>query len=81
MIIGNFKYDEDQDTSRANSRLSRLAARRVVFQPSEAKADKAPSYRGFSPSKSGNVELGAARKKRRERPGLPLGQARPSEPR
>jgi uncharacterized protein (DUF736 family) len=35
----------------------------VVFQPSEARGDKAPSHRVVSPSKTGNVELGAAWKK------------------
>jgi uncharacterized protein (DUF736 family) len=37
-----------------------VPARKVVFQPNDARGDKAPSHRIISPSKTGNVELGAA---------------------
>ena len=66
MIIGNFKHDKAEDTYTGELTTLTVAARKVVFQPSEARGDKAPSYRVVSPSKTGNVELGAAWKKRSE---------------
>src|SRR5271154_2415705 len=66
MIIGNFKHDKAQDTYTGELATLTVAARKVVFQPSEARGDKAPSYRVVGPSKTGNVELGAAWKKRSE---------------
>jgi uncharacterized protein (DUF736 family) len=38
----------------------------MVFQPIEAKGDKSPSYRLIGPIKTGDVEFGAAWKKRSE---------------
>ena len=81
MIIGNFKHDKAQDTYTGELATLTVAARKVVFQPNDARGDKAPSHRVVAPSKTGNVELGAAWKRRSEgRPGLPFGQARRSEP-
>lgn len=64
MIIGNFTYNEARDTYTGELATLTVAARKVVFQPNEAKTDKAPSYRVVS--KTGDVELGAAWKKRSE---------------
>jgi uncharacterized protein (DUF736 family) len=66
MIIGNFTCNEAQDTYTGELATLTVATRKVVFQPIEAKGDKAPSYRVVSPSKTGNVELGAAWIKRSE---------------
>jgi hypothetical protein len=79
MIIGNFTYDKARDTYTGELATLSVATRRVVFQPNEAKGDKAPSYRVIGPSKTGDVEFSAAWEKRqRGRPRLPLGQARRS---
>jgi uncharacterized protein (DUF736 family) len=66
MIIGNFTCNEAQDTYTGELATLTVATRKVAFQPIEAKGDKAPSYRVVSPSKTGNVELGAAWIKRSE---------------
>jgi uncharacterized protein (DUF736 family) len=66
MIIGNFKHDEALGTYTGELATLTVAARKVVFQPSEARGDKAPSHRVIGQSKAGNVELGAAWKKRSE---------------
>jgi uncharacterized protein (DUF736 family) len=66
MIIGNFKYSKTEDTYTGELATLTVAARKLVFQPIEAKGDKGPSYRVVSPSKAGDVELGAAWKKRSE---------------
>jgi len=66
MIIGNITYSKAQDTYTGELATLTVAARKVVFQPSEARGDKAPSHRVVSPGKTGNVELGAAWKKRSE---------------
>ena len=81
MIIGNLTYNKAQDTYTGELATLTVATRKVVFQPGDARGNKAPSHRIVSPSKTGNVELGAAWKRRSEgRPGLPFGQARRSEP-
>jgi uncharacterized protein (DUF736 family) len=81
MIIGNFKHDKAEDTYTGELTTLTVAARKVVLQPSEARGDQAPSDRVVSPSKTGNVELGAAWEEAlRGGPGLSLGQARRSEP-
>jgi hypothetical protein len=81
MIIGNFTCNEARDTYTGELSTLTVAARKVVFQPIEAKGEKAPSHRIVSPSKAGDVEFGAAWKKaQRGGPVLPLGQARRSEP-
>jgi uncharacterized protein (DUF736 family) len=66
MIIGNFTYMKGPDTYVGELATLSVAARKVVFQPNEAKTDKTPSYRVIGPSKTGDVELGAAWKKRTE---------------
>jgi uncharacterized protein (DUF736 family) len=66
MIIGNFTCNEARDTYTGELATLTVAARKVVLQPIEAKTDKAPSHRVVSPSKTGDVELGAAWKKRSE---------------
>ena len=66
MIIGNFTCNEAQDTYTGELATLSVATRKVVFQPSEARGDKAPSHRVVSPGKTGNVELGAAWKTRSE---------------
>jgi uncharacterized protein (DUF736 family) len=66
MIIGNFTYMKGPDTYVGELATLTVAARKVVFQPNEAKTDKAPSYRVIGPSKTGDIELGAAWKKRSE---------------
>ena len=66
MIIGNFKHDEALGTYMGELATLTVAARKVVFRPIEAKGEKAPSHRIVSPSKAGDVELGAAWKKRSE---------------
>ena len=66
MIIGNITYSKAQDTYTGELATLTVAARKVVFQPSEARGDKAPSHRVVSPGKTGNVELGAAWKTRSE---------------
>jgi len=79
MIIGNFTCNEARDTYTGELSTLTVAARKVVFQPSEARGDKAPSHRVVSSGKTGFVELGAAWKKRSEE-GRDFGQARRSEP-
>ena len=65
MMIGNFTCNEARDTY--TGELSTLTvARKVVFRPIEAKTDKAPNYRVIGLSKTGDVEFGAAWKKRSE---------------
>jgi uncharacterized protein (DUF736 family) len=64
MIIGNFTYDKARDAYMGELAILSVAARKVVFQASEPKADKAPSYRVIGLSKTGDVEFGAAWKKR-----------------
>jgi uncharacterized protein (DUF736 family) len=60
-----FHLQQAQDTYTGG--LGTLSiARKVVFRPSEATSDKAPSYRVVSLSKTGDVEFGAAWKKRSE---------------
>jgi uncharacterized protein (DUF736 family) len=66
MIIGNFTYDQAHDTYMGNLATLSVAVRKVVFQPNEAKTDKAPDYRVLGAGKAGNVEFGAAWKKRSE---------------
>ena len=66
MIIGNFTYNPAQDTYTGELATLTVAARTLVFQPNEAKGDKArrqPHYRIISPANGGDVELGAAWKK------------------
>jgi uncharacterized protein (DUF736 family) len=63
MIIGNFTYNKAQDTY--TGELATLTAtRKLAFRPSEAKSDKAPEYRIIGASKAGDIEFGAAWKKR-----------------
>ena len=71
MIIGNFTYDPARDTLHGRARDPRRSrARTLVFQPNEGRDDKAPSEttesRIVSPAKGGDIELGAAWKKRSE---------------
>ena len=66
MIIGNFTYNEAQDTYTGELATLEIGARKVAFRPNEARTDKAPQYRVVSLSKSGDVEFGAAWKKRSE---------------
>jgi uncharacterized protein (DUF736 family) len=66
MIIGNFTCNEARDTYTGELSTLTVAARKVVFQPIEAKGENAPSHRIVSPSKAGDVEFGAAWKKRSE---------------
>ena len=66
MIIGNFTCNEAQDTYTGELSTFSVGARKVVFRPVEAKTDRSPSHRIFSPSKAGDVELGAAWQKRSE---------------
>jgi uncharacterized protein (DUF736 family) len=66
MIIGNFTYNEAQDTFTGELATLEVGARKVAFRPNEARTDKAPQYRVVSLSKSGDVEFGAAWKKRSE---------------
>lgn len=66
MIIGNFTHDPARNTYTGELSTLTVAARTLVFQPNEAKGDKArrqPHYRIVSPAKGGDVELGAAWKK------------------
>jgi uncharacterized protein (DUF736 family) len=66
MIIGNFEYNKAQDTYTGEIATLSGATRKVVFKPSEATGDKAPQYRVLGPSETGDVEFGAAWKKRSE---------------
>jgi uncharacterized protein (DUF736 family) len=66
MIIGNFTYNPAQDTYTGELATLSVPTRSLVFQPNEAKGDKArrqPHYRVVSPAEGGDVELGAAWKK------------------
>jgi len=74
MIIGNFEYNKAQDTYTGEIATISGATHKVMFKPSEATGDKVPQYRVIGSSKTGDVEFGAAWKKRTERPGIPLGQ-------
>ena len=64
MIIGNFNYNKAQDTYTGEIATLSGATRKVVFKPSEATGDKVPQYRVLGPSKAGDIEFGAAWKKR-----------------
>lgn len=64
MIIGNFNYSKAQDTYTGEIATLSGATRKLVFKPSEATADKAPHYRVIGSNKTGDVEFGAAWKKR-----------------
>jgi uncharacterized protein (DUF736 family) len=66
MIIGNFTYDQARDSYTGELATLEVGARKVVFRPNEAKTDKAPNYRVIGLSKTGDVEFGAAWKKRSE---------------
>lgn len=66
MIIGNLTYDRARDTYTGELATLTVAGRALVFQPNEAKSDKArrePNYRVVSPIKGGDIELGGAWKK------------------
>jgi uncharacterized protein (DUF736 family) len=60
MIIGHFTYSKAQD--RYTGELATLFAepRKLVVQPSEATAEKAPNYRVIGQSRAGDIEVGAA---------------------
>ncbi len=64
MIIGNLNYDKTQDLYTGELATLSVGARKVVFQPSKSETEKAPDYRVVSQSKAGDVEFGAAWKKR-----------------
>ncbi len=64
MIIGNFTYTKAQDTYTGEIATLSGSTRKVAFKPSETKADKAPHYRVIGSSKAGDIEFGAAWKKR-----------------
>ena len=64
MIIGNFNYNKAQDSYTGEIVTLSGATRKLAFKPSEAKADKAPHYRVIGSSKAGDIEFGAAWKKR-----------------
>ena len=66
MIIGNFTHNTAQDTYTGELATLGIGTRKVVFQPNKATGDKAPAYRVVSQSKTGDVEFGAAWKKRSE---------------
>jgi uncharacterized protein (DUF736 family) len=66
MIIGNFTYNDAQDSYTGELATLEVGARKVTFRAIEAKTDKAPHYRVVSPTKTGDVEFGAAWKKRSE---------------
>jgi uncharacterized protein (DUF736 family) len=66
MIIGNFTYNETRDSYAGELSTLTVATRAMVFQPNEAKGEKArkqPHYRIVSPAQGGDVEFGAAWKK------------------
>ncbi|MBV9825369.1 MAG: DUF736 domain-containing protein [Alphaproteobacteria bacterium] len=66
MIIGNFTYNQARDIYTGELSTLTVTARPLVFQPNEAKGDKAkrqPHYRIVSPAQGGDVEIGAAWKK------------------
>lgn len=60
MIIGNFTKARDTYTGELTTLTG--GALKVVFQPSEARSDKAPDYR--ITAAAGDIEFGAAWKKR-----------------
>ena|SRR5579883_2765517 len=64
MIIGNLTYDKPGDSYTGELATLSVGTRKVVFQPSKATGEGAPEYRVVSPGKSGDVEFGAAWKKR-----------------
>jgi uncharacterized protein (DUF736 family) len=64
MIIGNFNYNKAQDTYTGEIATLSGATHKVMFKPSEATGDKVPQYRVIGSSKTGDVEFGAAWKKR-----------------
>ena len=66
MIIGNFTYDQARDSYTGELATLEVGARKVAFRPAEARSEKAPQYRVVGLSKSGDVEFGAAWKKRSE---------------
>jgi uncharacterized protein (DUF736 family) len=66
MIIGNLTYDKTRDLYTGELTTLSVGIRKVVFQPNKATGDKAPAYRVVSQSKTGEVEFGAAWKKRSE---------------
>jgi uncharacterized protein (DUF736 family) len=66
MIIGSFTYNQAQDSYTGELATLEVGARKVVFRPAEVRTDKAPNYRVVSLTKTGDVEFGAAWKKRSE---------------
>ncbi len=64
MIIGNLTYDQKADTYAGELATLSVGTRKLVFQPSQATGEDVPEYRVVSPGKGGDVEFGAAWKKR-----------------
>ena len=64
MIIGNLTYDHETDTYTGVLATLSVGTRKLMFEPSETTAKDAPEYRVLSPSDGGDVEFGAAWKKR-----------------
>src|SRR5690348_6382066 len=68
MIIGNFTYNPAKDTYSGELATLTVTGRALVFQPNEAKSERAngrkqPHYRIVTPTQGGDVEFGAAWKK------------------
>ena len=71
-----FHLQQSPGQLHGRARDPRFYARKVMFRAIEAKTDKVPHYLVVSPTKTGDVEFGAAWKVQRGGPGIPLGQAR-----
>ena len=79
MIIGNFTYNEVQDTYTGELATLEVGARKVVFRQIEAKTDKAPATTASSVRPRPAISSLAPRgKSTARRTGIPLGQARRS---
>lgn len=64
MIIGNLTYDKTSDTYTGELATLSVGTREVVFQASKSTGEGTPEYRVVSPTEIGDIELGAAWKKR-----------------
>jgi uncharacterized protein (DUF736 family) len=64
MIIGNFTYDQAEDTYTGDLSTLSVAVRKVVFRPNDSKTANGPDYRVIGAGKAGDVEIGGAWKKR-----------------
>lgn len=60
MIIGNFSYDETNDTYRGSIRTLTIQHNSVLLSPIQDAGERAPHYRVMQQWEGGGAEIGAA---------------------